>query len=597
MVMRRGWGAISLTRAPLDSIEERLRHLPLHAADQLSGTTNSLPGDLLDMRQLRLAMESMVSRRGEILSRFPAFLDVTEWVEAHWSSERELQPPNGTVPVDSSMHQEVVQPDSMASAPYLAAARYGAEDVASHAIRFASEGMVQTQSIFLLRGPPPTRVIELDAHTALIPYREAMSDGKLRSLAGDLPGDRDFWPPDGAADVYILRTTIFENRGRGKGMPERHISPLLRCGIEPLALLLGLVWGVGLRLFGDFNYTPEPIAAALPQVWSLHNGSGIGRTSLLLPGFGLQPTTRPFDAHELADLVERYAALPDQERNRAALALRRLRDSRERDGEDGTSDRAIDLAIALEAMFMEGERYNHRKVVSGRASWHYADSTQERNDVRNQLQDFYCYRNDVAHGSLAGGSQTVWDMLDRIDDIARTCLKTMITEGRPGDWEASKDFKNVRQNPPRKDTEIPSTKSDSLSWSVADQKAIDAALEAVWKPEVDNAPDPIPGTGATMHMGISPEEIERCRRDGIAFTIAVPVRLYLAHPMWPEEGEDPDERVMYYCGRDVERHLRLWHSAASDKAMYTFALDLESPDHFLPRALPYWRELLQAAGL
>ncbi|MCY3782284.1 MAG: HEPN domain-containing protein [Chloroflexi bacterium] len=543
-------------------------------------------------------MESMVRRKGEILASIPAFLDVMEWVEVHWSSERGLRPPAGTIPRDSGVRQEVVQPDSMAAASrlYLAAARYGAEEVATHATRFASHGMVETQNTFLLRGQPPKRVIDLDDHTVLIPYREAMSDGELRRLASD-SGQRDFWPPDGATDVYILRTTVFENKGRWIGEPEQHISPLLRLGIEPLVLLLGLVWGVGLRPFGGLYSIPEPIAATLPHVFSLQNGSWAQRTSLLSPGFGHQPTTRPFDARELADLVERHTALPDQERNRAALALRRLRDSRERDGEDAMSDRAIDLTIALEAMFMEGERYNHGKFVSGRASWHYADSTQERDAVRNQLKEFYSYRNDVAHGKSAGRSQTVWDMLDKIDNIARACLKTMIIKGRPGDWEASKDFKQIRQNPPRKDTEIPSTKSDSLSWSVAEQRAIDAALVAVWRPEVDNAPDPVPGAVVHITQGIVSEGIERCRREGTAFTIVAPIRLYLAHPMWPKEGEDPDQRVMHYCGQDVERHLRMWHSAAQEKVMHIFELESESPEFFLPRVLPHWRELLQRAGL
>ena len=551
------------------------------------------------IRQLGQAMESMVERKGEILAKFPAFLDVMEWVEVHWSSEREIQPPAGTIPRDRGVRQEVVQPDSMASASrlYLAAARFGAEEVATHATRFASHGMVETQNTFLLRGQPPKRVIDLDDHTALIPYREAMSDGELRRLASD-SGQRDFWPPDGASDVYILRTTVFENRGRWIGEPEQHISPLLSRGIEPLVLLLGLVWGVGLRPFGGFHSIPEPIAAILPHVFSLQNGSWAQRTSLLSPGFGHQPTTRPFDARELADLVERYAALPDQERNRTALALRRLRDSREFSGsEDEMSDRAIDLAIALEAMFMEGERYNHGKFVSGRASWHYADSAQERDAVRNKLKEFYSYRNDVAHGISAGGSQTVWDMLDKIDNIARACLKTMITEGRPGDWEASKDFRKVRQNPLRKDTEIPFTKSDSLSWTVAEQREIDAALEAVWRPEVDGSPDPVPGAVVHITPGIRPEGIERCRREGTPFTVVAPIRLYLAHPMWPKEGEDPDERVMHYCGQDVERHLRVWSSAAHEKAMHIFELELESPEFFVPRVLPHWREDLQRAGL
>ena len=590
-----------MTKVSLVSIEERLRHLLLEAGDELHGIAIPPPGALLDIRLLEGAMESMAHRKDEILARFPACLDVLEWVEVHWSSEREIQPPAGTIPRDGSVHQEVVQPDAMASASrlYLAAALYGAEEVAANAIRFASHGMVETQSNFLLRGRPPARVIELDDYTALIPYREVMSDGKLRRLASDSPQGHDFWPPDGAADVYILRTTIFENRGRSIGETEHHISPLLRCGIEPLLLMLGLVWGVGLRSFGSFNSIPEPIAAVLPHIGFLHNGWGVRRTSLLSPGFGHEPNTRPFDARELANMVARYVALPDQERNKVALALRRLRDSRERDDGDGMGDRAIDLAIALEAMFMEpGERHDHTKIVSRRASWHYADSMPERIAVRKQLQDFYDLRNEVVHGnSVLEGNEASRDMLERIDNIARACLKTLITKGRPGDWEASKDFKDVRQNPPRKDTEIPSTKSDSLSWTVAEQREIDATLEAVWRLEVDNAPTPLPGAVATTYRGINPEEIGRCRREGIPFTIAVPARLYLAHPMWPEEGEDPDERVKHYCGRDVDRHMRLWLQEASAKKMHMFELQAEPPIAFVPRVLPYWRELLKKAGL
>ena len=67
--------------------------------------------------------------------------------------------------------------------------------------------------------------------------------------------------------------------------------------------------------------------------------------------------------------------------------------------------------------------------------------------------------------------------------------------------------------------------------------------------------------------------------------------------MWPKEGEDPDERVKHYCGSDVERHLRMWRSAADEKAMHVFELESEGPEFFLPRVLPYWRELLQKAGL
>ena len=63
-----------------------------------------------------------------------------------------------------------------------------------------------------------------------------------------------------------------------------------------------------------------------------------------------------------------------------------------------------------------------------------------------------------------------------VENVVRASLKTMISEGRPQDWESSKDFKAIRHDPPRPETEIPSVKSDSLSWSVKEQKEIDQAL-------------------------------------------------------------------------------------------------------------------------
>ena len=53
----------------------------------------------------------------------------------------------------------------------------------------------------------------------------------------------------------------------------------------------------------------------------------------------------------------------------------------------------------------------------------------------------------------------------------------------------------------------------------------------------------------------------------------------------------------YYCGKDVERHLRRWQKAASDKKIYQFQLDLEDPAMYLPEAFDMWREILQRGGL
>lgn len=62
-------------------------------------------------------------------------------------------------------------------------------------------------------------------------------------------------------------------------------------------------------------------------------------------------------------------------------------------------------------------------------------------------------------------------------NVLQTSFKNMICEGRPGYWEESRDFKTIWRDSPGAESEILSVKSDSLSWSVADQSNIDDALD------------------------------------------------------------------------------------------------------------------------
>ena len=41
---------------------------------------------------------------------------------------------------------------------------------------------------------------------------------------------------------------------------------------------------------------------------------------------------------------------------------------------------------------------------------------------------------------------------------------------------------------------------------------------------------------SVAHQGIDAEAIERCRQQGIPYTINVPIRLYMAHPKWPKQA-------------------------------------------------------------
>ena len=248
-----------------------------------------------------------------------------------------------------------------------------------------------------------------------------------------------------------------------------------------------------------------------------------------------------------------------------------------------------------------GEYGNQHDLIARRGSWYFADSGAERDQTRATLKAFYKLRSEVVHGRTLHPenltpeeSEQRVTLLADIENVVRASLKTMILKGRPQDWEKSKDFKTIRRDPPRAATEIPSVKSDSLGWTVVEQREIDQALEAVWKPEVDNAPPPLPDASLGYHQGIDAEAIERYRQQGIPYVIRVPIRLYSAHPKWPKQEGDPlDERTKYYCEKDVEKHLGRWRKAADEKRIIQFELEIEEPAMYLPETFDMWREILR----
>ena len=257
--------------------------------------------------------------------------------------------------------------------------------------------------------------------------------------------------------------------------------------------------------------------------------------------------------------------------------MARLRNSTERVDEE---DKAIDVGVALEILFVDDdEQWDLATLVARRAAWHYADSENERRQTEDMLASFYDHHSKVVHGRApgAGGHEPTAKLLADADDVLRTCLKTMITAGWPAEWSKAIERSPVRLNPPRAESAIPSVKSDSLSWSVEEQREIDQALEAVWKAVVEGAPAPPPNVAPSTVTGVLPELVESYREQGIPYVITHPARLYMAHPKWPKAASDPlDEHTRYYCEQDVERHTRLWTEAAAKKGLVQFEVSTDA---------------------
>ena len=585
----------------LDSIKDRLS-CALRQFVALPGIDEQVIGVPLSSRQLERVVKNIIEN--EWLAAMPAFQDVQNWIEVHWDTERQTQPLAGTISTgDEWGNQGEIQLNALtATCKLILAARdHGVETVAKHAMKFAAHGMIEVSSFYMVKGASISSAKPLDDYCTLLPYQDALqivdTESSIRSSSEDL-----LWPTENTGNMCALEVRRFERRGLKANEFERYVGPLLRCGVETMQLILGLVWGKGLHIFGHWHGVRMPVAAALPY-FHIGSSGGWGSSQVLLPLLNFQrvSTNRPFNEAEAIELIGKYAVLPEQTRSVLNLALRRLGESTERIKYE---DKVIDVCIALEALFTEKGEYRHQiDIIPRRGSWHFADSRAERDKVRAMLKAFYKHRSEIVHANPTLNltpkqehqrREQFATLLAEAENVVRASLKTMISEGRPQNWEASKNPALILHDPPRAETDIPSVKSDSLSWSLEEQKEIDQALEAVWKPEVDNAPSPPPDAVSAAHQGIDADAIERCRQQGILYVISVPIRLYLAHPKWPKQEGDPvDERTKYYCEKDVERHLLRWQKAASKKKIYQFELPLEDPTMYLPKTFDMWRKILQ----
>ncbi|MDE2782200.1 MAG: HEPN domain-containing protein [Gemmatimonadota bacterium] len=519
-----------------------------------------------------------IVREGEWTYDTGVYQEVQEWIETHWSTSPSPAPPVGCAVSERQAQfgpRDRLDPATAAKKLILAAILHGAQAVAPCAIQFAQTGLLEVEAVYLLKGPSMGKAVALDDFCTLAPYRDAV---QFRESLLDTPTRVDTWPPEHADGICVLPARGFESLEGEQG--KVYMSPLLRQGHpEDVALLLGVVWGDGYTVFGHWHLVPLVTSAALP-FWSIGPfGGSLRRATLLrLPMGDPYIKIRPLASQELRELLEAHSQLEDQPRRILNLAMRRLRDAA---GRIDFEDQVIDLCIALEALFNDKEwEANLMQTISGRGSWHYADTVQERDGARRTLKELYETRRNIIHGNTANrtghwpGGQSSKVLADA-QNILRACLKSMVATGIPDDWERSKNHRSIWRDPPRQPSEIPSTKSDSLSWSVESLGRIDSALRTAWRSSL-NRVEPLPANQSpTISIGgINEALIEQYRRGRRSFEIPNPAILYTAHPMWPKTPEDNlSERCKYYCHQDITRHMLEWQEAAREKNVQQYWIE------------------------
>jgi len=518
----------------------------------------------------------------------PAVGDLQHWVESHLAEPTEVRPPEGTVALYLGTN---FRPKSVGSAVaatrklILATGLYGAHEIGKLVAEFLGHGLIQIRQTCLLKGFAIESRITLDDYCALVPYSEVANGLKTD---GSLSGLRDSWP-DPASDVCVLEITQFANQLVGSldelGMV--YGSPLLKHGPEHLALLLSLVWGYGFNFFMSQERVLPAVSAALPFDDSGGmRGGMVRRTELLIAGFGMQDRKRPLPASELSELAEAYSRRGEPTQRVLKIAMRWLRESLTRTEPE---DAVISQGIALEALFGEpGKSRGFRKRLSSRGSWYYADSLKERHDTRKQIQDFYDLRSQIAHGGVVSDLDP--SRTQGISRVLRSSIKSMIVNGRPTDWSAAAGDGSIRFHPPRSEDVIPSDKADSLSWSVREQSNIDRRLRAAWESTlVDQLGGPAQTGNPCVHSGpIRPEDLTLRQKRGNPYVIGHPARLYMAHPKWPKQpGDELDDRTLYYCSQDIDKHLRSWEKAALARGFDYFRVPNDA-ELYHPRHRDRW---------
>ena len=124
-----------------------------------------------------------------------------------------------------------------------------------------------------------------------------------------------------------------------------------------------------------------------------------------------------------------------RDRDRLALAIRRLAALSSRSGRFGTEDRILDAAIALETMYSVDAPEITYKLAT-RAGYFLGLDGDERMDIFRTVKDFYRVRSAIIHGSRSKRRQI--DLGKALSDgqqLARDTLLAFLRDGRVPDWE------------------------------------------------------------------------------------------------------------------------------------------------------------------
>lgn len=171
----------------------------------------------------------------------------------------------------------------------------------------------------------------------------------------------------------------------------------------------------------------------------------LGDFGLTRQGIELQPTmvTAPVEvtAESMAGVVSAYRKLAKSDMERVNLALDRIVRSR---CQFVTGNRAIDLAIVLEVLFMNADRDEHSYKISLRAARLLRDDVLARQRTFQEVRRLYEMRSTVVHTGSAkneynvdGTKVSAHEIVEAVDIVCTEAIRAFLRLGGiPSDWRA-----------------------------------------------------------------------------------------------------------------------------------------------------------------
>ena len=287
--------------------------------------------------------------------------------------------------------------------------------------------------VFLFYGLTLSERIEVAEGMVLLPYGEVLRFVDRDLLDGFAPLGAGFhdWRPMGAAVRPFRWRPEFRRRGSvnepvGPPPPPffQEAAALLdllavshASRVAPLATLSNRIDGSAGRLLGRENQSP-----GFYRSWSAEGFSGFDECPAISPA-ALAEAQEAFRCRESA----RYA--------RMAPIVTRLSEALARNGRFAVADRLLDVAMALERMYVLDEGNIGRKLRNRTARLLGTDAASEKR-INDDVKELYDVRSDIVHNRLHKLTpKRVHSAFVKGFDLARRSLFKLLREGFPEDWD------------------------------------------------------------------------------------------------------------------------------------------------------------------